>query len=104
MEIEGKEQGVFSTTISLLAKPLQESPFKTSSGVKVPLTVEVLKAAEKDRELKAHIGGVLNQQIPAKHLMIMILVSVSLFALVLFSLWLRNNQKLGLKKEKKMLK
>ncbi len=41
LEIKKKEIGVFSTTISVVAKPLSEREFKANAGVKIPLEIRI---------------------------------------------------------------
>ena len=43
LEIENEETGVFSTVISVVAKPLSERKFKANSGVKIPLEIRIVK-------------------------------------------------------------
>lgn len=41
LEIKNKETGVFSTTMSVVAKPLSEREFKANAGVKIPLEIRI---------------------------------------------------------------
>ncbi|MDP2741440.1 MAG: hypothetical protein Q8O66_01990 [bacterium] len=41
LEIKNKEIGVFSTMISVVAKPISEREFKANAGVKIPLEIIV---------------------------------------------------------------
>jgi len=43
LEIENKKTGIFSTMVSVVAKPLSERKFKANSGIKIPLEVRVVK-------------------------------------------------------------
>lgn len=43
LAIKNEETGVFSTMISVVAKPLSEKEFKANSGVKIPLEVRVVQ-------------------------------------------------------------
>ncbi|MBI2054316.1 MAG: hypothetical protein HYT36_03205 [Candidatus Staskawiczbacteria bacterium] len=43
LEIKNKETGVFSTMISVVAKPLSEREFKANAGVKIPLEIRILE-------------------------------------------------------------
>lgn len=41
LEIKNKEIGIFSTMISVVAKPLSEREFKANAGVKIPLEIRI---------------------------------------------------------------
>ncbi len=44
LEIKNQEAGVFSTMISVVAKPLSSRKFQANSGIKIPLQVRISKA------------------------------------------------------------
>lgn len=44
LEVENKEAGVFSTMISVVAKPLSGRKFQANSGIKIPLQVRISEA------------------------------------------------------------
>lgn len=44
LEIKNQEAGVFSTMISVVAKPLSGRKFQANSGIKIPLEVRISKA------------------------------------------------------------
>lgn len=41
VEIQTKEKGLFSTNLSVVAKPLSDNIIKANSGIKIPLSVKV---------------------------------------------------------------
>lgn len=44
LQIKNKEAGIFSTMLSVVAKPLSERKFKADSGVKIPLKIKISKS------------------------------------------------------------
>lgn len=44
LKIKNKETGIFSTMISVVARPLSERKFKAGSGVKIPLKIKISKS------------------------------------------------------------
>lgn len=41
LEIKNEKEGIFSTLISVVAKPLSQREFKANSGVKIPLEIRI---------------------------------------------------------------
>lgn len=41
LEVKNNEEGIFSTTVSVVAKPLSERKFKANSGIKIPFKVKI---------------------------------------------------------------
>lgn len=76
LEVRGKEAGVFSGMISVVAKPLSEREFKANAGVKIPLEIRIL---EKSSEV--WLASVLNS-IKNNQWLIYILVIVVILSLM----------------------
>lgn len=78
LEVKSKEQGIFSTDVSVVSRPLSERKFKASSGVKIPLEVRVFEG--KERMFLASI--------PTKSLLyILVLLAIPVIFLLLVFLW-----------------
>lgn len=77
LEIENKERGIFSTTLSILAKPLSERKFKANSGIKIPLEIKI--SGEKENMLLAALYGFFDQQVSVKFLLyVLAIISILL--------------------------
>lgn len=89
LEIKNKEIGVFSTMISVVAKPLSEREFKANAGVKIPLEI---RTSEKKSELwLASILGNFGRLFKNQQDLIYILSII--FILVLFGLLMVRKKK-----------
>lgn len=79
--VKNREEGLFSTNISVLARPLGEKQFKTNSGVKIPLTVSV--SHQGADVFLASLFNMLEKKISVWYLFLA-LAAVSIFWLALF--------------------
>ncbi len=85
LEIKNKERGIFSTMISVVAKPLSERKFKANSGVKIPLEVRI---GEKEKSyFLANISQIFKLLLKSE---IIIYIPGLLLILILTGIWIRR--------------
>ena len=89
LEIKNKETGIFSTTISVVAKPLSEREFKANAGVKIPLEIRISeeKAGFWSASLLENFKRLFGNQQNLIYILIIIVI------LVLFGLLMVKNKK-----------
>ncbi|MCP6718793.1 MAG: hypothetical protein KJI71_00995 [Patescibacteria group bacterium] len=87
LEIDSKEKGVFSTTISVVAKPLSGRKFKANSGVKIPLEVRVVEG-EKETLLATVYRNGTNLVYNSKNLINVL----SLILILVLGIWITNKK------------
>lgn len=94
LEIKNKERGIFSTTISVVAKPLSERKFKANSGVKIPLEIRI--SEEKSEFWLASISR--NFERLSKNPQNLIYIFSIILILVLFGVWVKRKKKISKEK------
>jgi len=87
LELKSRETGLFSTMISVVAKPLSERKFKANSGVKIPLEIRIAKK-EKTALLAAVSENIKSLLTPGAFIFILDFILV----LVLTGILLKKNK------------
>lgn len=90
LEIKNQETGIFSTTVSVVAKPLSERQFKANSGIKIPLEIKI--SEERAGFWLASILRSFGKL--AENQQNLIYISSIIFILVLFGLLARRKNKI----------
>lgn len=83
LRLNNKEKGIFSTMISVVAKPLSQRQFKAGSGIKVPLEIRI-SGQEKEMFLAA-LSSVFSGEVLSKSL-VYILAGNSVLILIIILL------------------
>ena len=63
LELQKNEEGIFSTMISVIAKPLSQREFKTAAGVKIPLEIKISQKEFFLAQLSKNLGSLFSKNI-----------------------------------------
>ena len=95
LEIKNEERGIFSTMISVVARPLSERKFKANSGVKIPLEVR-----STEREKIPFLAAISQNLIDFLKSKISIYILGIILVFTLAVIWIQRKKKKLLDQEK----